>query len=178
MKLFKILFLTSFFLSGCMPRCVKYDKQGCEEASRKEYEEARIHFEQAIASDNKYWVAYSNLGGYYLVKEDYKSAIEKFVESIKIHEKNEYAYDGRATTKLAMGDTLGALNDYRMALYYLKKDKYIYTHLGTLYSSLDSCDQAVNFLELAIRNSAFDECTTKSQLEYLLNKCKTKIEKH
>jgi tetratricopeptide (TPR) repeat protein len=176
MKLFFSVFILIFLATGCTPEYVKLNNSGYKKALAKEYDAAFKDFDSSIKKNDKYWLAYSNRGGYYLIQQEYKKAMDDFNTSITLHKRNEFAYDGRGLCKEELNDYTGALADFRRAIKYNSKFNIAYSHLGMLLADMDSCEQAVHYLNIAIERKAFNDCIDEQQLIYLRNKCEKNVQ--
>jgi tetratricopeptide (TPR) repeat protein len=125
----------------------------------------------SIAYNNSYWLSHLNRGASFAKKDDCENAIKDFTRSIDLHSKNAVAFCNRAMCKEAMGDTIGALTDYRTAIQCDRKYYITYSSLGLLLATMDSCTEALPLLNTAISKKAFNDCISEKELRFMRSKC-------
>jgi tetratricopeptide (TPR) repeat protein len=173
MKNIKLVFLffSIVICTGCYPEYIKLNNSGYKKTQVQDYDGAFKDFEKSIALNDTYWLSYANRASSYAIKGEFEKALNDYNKSISLKKENSLAYDGRGSIKQTQNDTIGAIADYREALKYGKRNYIVYTHLGRTLAEMDSCDEAVKYLTIAIQKKAFNDCNTKEELLKLKNKC-------
>lgn len=176
-QLIKLLtIIVSFcFCFGCMPEYYKLNQRGYQKVKDKDFEGAFKDFDSSIKLNDKYWLAYLNRGASYAKEGDCKKAMEDFNKSISLHPKNPLAFDNIGLCKTELNDSSGAIADFRQALKLNSRFNIVYTHLGSLFANMDSCEQAVYYLKIALERKAFDACNDEQQVIHLKSKCESKL---
>lgn len=167
--LFFLMFLS--FCCGCTPEYYKLNQRGQSKIIEKDFEGAQADFEPSIKLNETYWASYLNRGASYAKSGDCKNAIADFNRSISLHTNNPLAFDNRGLCKLMLRDSVGALADFKQALKFNDKFNIVYTHLGVLLSQLDSCEQSVRYLKIALERKAFDDCHNEQLLQMMKSTC-------
>jgi len=154
-----------------MPDYMKLNESGYKKVNDKQYEAAFKDFDSSIKLNDAYWLSHANRGGCYYLQDKYELALNDFNKSIALQKNNSLALDGRALCKIELKDTIGAIADLKQAIKYNMSFYRAYTDLGLLYSRIDSCKEALPYLNVAIDKKAFNDCISKDELLYLKNKC-------
>lgn len=172
-----MLLLVSVFtvlITGCSPQYVKLNNSGYKKIKLKDYDGAFQDFDLAVKSNDKYWLSYSNRGASYIQKGNYLNAMKDLDMSIGLDPKHSDAFYNRGLCKRLSGDSIGALNDYKAAYRINDKDLKIQMHLGRLLAEMDSCKEALNYLNNALKGKIFDDCSIEQELKQLQKKCQEK----
>ena len=168
------IFLILCVITCCKREYIKLNNNGYKKIEANDYDGAFKDFDSSISINDKYWLSYCNRGASYLLQGDYQKAIADFDKSINLLSRNPMAFDNRGMCKLFLGDSVGALNDFRTAHTFNKNDIKVQTHLGRLLAEMDSCKEAIIFLDVSIQKKAFDNCNSEQELRELKNKCELK----
>jgi tetratricopeptide (TPR) repeat protein len=170
------ILLMSFF--SCAPEYYKLNQSGYLKIKNSNYAGAFSDFDSSIKLNDKYWLAYLNRGASHAQVGNCISAIQDFDRSINLHSKNALAFDNRGLCKVELNDKSGAIADFKQALKLNNRLNIVYTHLGILLSNMDSCEQAVYYLEIAIEKKAFNDCYTEQQVVQMKSRCKGSLLNH
>jgi tetratricopeptide (TPR) repeat protein len=114
----------------------------------------------SLKNDSFLAVSYRIFGNYYFLKSNYTKAIEKYLEGIKIAEKNSNIYHILPQLYNNIGFNYNMLNYYDLSMKYLKKGEviarqkmnnrslaYIYENISLLYLSIDMPDSSLFYLK-------------------------------
>lgn len=181
MEDYKIKYLISALIlihlfTGCTPEYAKLNKSGYKKIEAKDYDGAFKDFDLAISKNDSYWLSYNNRGASYMQQGNYQKALEDFNKSINLTSQNPMALDNRGMCKKLLCDSVGALHDFRAAYSCNKYEIKTQAHLGKLLAEMDSCKEAVSYLDNVIKKRAFDDCNSELELRQLKDKCELKKE--
>ena len=90
--------------------------QGWACVDKGEYDDAIAHYDEAIAIDSAFAVAYALRGDAYKNKGEFDYAIADFTKAIELNPKLVLAYNNRGRTFEMKGDKETAIADYRKVL--------------------------------------------------------------
>jgi tetratricopeptide (TPR) repeat protein len=174
-----LLYFTSFGLAislftCCTPAYYKLHQSGYKKIEEKNYDGAMKDFDSSLVLNNEYWLAYLNRGTTFAVTGNCQRALVDLNKSIELHRKNPIAFNNRAMCKSEWNENEGAIADYKEAIRLDSKFYLAYTRLGLLYAKLDSCEQAVHYLKIAVDKKAYNECMEEQQVNEALRKCTLK----
>jgi tetratricopeptide (TPR) repeat protein len=126
--------LSALLLSSCFGKDSKdYYLAGQEQYMEENYDSAIANMNKAIFLKSDFAKAYFERGEAYYNLKNYPKALADYSSAIQYNTVYAAAYRLRGTVKIAMGDTLGAFNDWQNALnlgderanHYLRKYKKI-----------------------------------------------------
>ena len=89
--------------------------------------------------------------------KDYKGAIEKYNESLKLNPNLEVAYNNRGICYKELGQNERAIHDYDKALEINPNDDYAYNNRGNVYNELGQYERAIQDFDKAIEINLNDE---------------------
>ena len=92
------------------------DEATITEVKQQEYENAIMHYTEAIISKPDFTAAYNNRGNVYSRIGKFQNAIEDFNKAIEIQPDGDYAYYNRGVTYGHIGDYNRAIEDYDKAI--------------------------------------------------------------
>ncbi|MBK6643380.1 MAG: tetratricopeptide repeat protein [Bacteroidetes bacterium] len=166
--------LMVLLFSGCAPEYSKLNQSGFRKIEEKNYELALKDFNASIALNDNYWRAYQNRGAAYAFLGNFKMALDDFDRSITMHPNNPNAYEVRAVCRIELNDYKGAIEDFKEAIKRNYRLDNSYTRLGMLYAKMDSCEQAVHYLKIAVERKAYDACNEELNVVQAFQHCEAK----
>jgi tetratricopeptide (TPR) repeat protein len=116
---------------------------------RREYDEARVSYNEALRLNPQSALAHAGLGEVCLARHEYDQGVQECTAAIDLDRKLAVAYVHRAAAHAARGDQDRALADYGEALR-LNPDKRTYTARGNAYLDRDTPDLALDDFDRAI----------------------------
>lgn len=90
-------------------------------------------------------------GLYYLLMQNYSTAITDFTSAVELQPDYPLAYHNRATAKRAIGDMQGALYDYRMAINYKNDFPLAFNNMGSVKIALGDYEGAMADYSVAVK---------------------------
>ncbi|HMG14024.1 MAG TPA: tetratricopeptide repeat protein [Saprospiraceae bacterium] len=155
-----------------MANCKSFNLQmkGQHKMNHEDYDEAIKCFNSSIELDSLFPGTYMNRAFCYMRMGKFEEALKDADKSIKINKKDDCAYFCRAQIKEAKGDMQGALKDYNRAIYRNKYKYCYYNYCGKVLANLSHYEQALVYIDFALKTQAYDECSTKKNY-YTLKKC-------
>ena len=126
------------------------DEATTTEVKQQEYENAIMHYTEAIKSKPDFTAAYYNRGNAYYKKGEYDNAITDFDKAIELKPDYDNAYYNRGTVYDRKGELDNAITDFDKAIE-LKPD-YVdaYHNRGTVYGIKGELDNAITDFDKAI----------------------------
>ena len=175
--LFKVLVIALFV---SMANCKSYNLY--RKAGKKEncgdYESANKYYNLSIEVDSIFPGTYMSRAFCFMKMGKFDMAIRDANKCIALNKKDDLAYFFRAQIKEAKGDMQGALKDYNRAIYRNKYKYCYYNYCGKLRAKLNQYEDALVYINFALKTQAYDECSTKEELLYFKKMCEEHINKN
>jgi len=125
-------------------------KVGNTHAAMGDYDSAFKDYDQAIALDPNYAVAYNERGNAYAAKGDYDGAIEDYDQAIALAPNDAVTYSNRANAYFNKGDTDRAIKDLDQSIALNPKFAFAYHLRGNVYERRGDHDRAIQDYDRAI----------------------------
>jgi WD40 repeat protein/lipoprotein NlpI/tRNA A-37 threonylcarbamoyl transferase component Bud32 len=126
-------------------------ESGMTSSSRKQYDQAIADYDQALAIDPKYVVAYNQRGLAWFNKKEFDTAISDYDEVIKLDPKYMLGYFNRGNAWRSKGNWDKAILDYDVALALDSKYAAAYNNRGLAWRSKEELDKALADFDEALR---------------------------
>ena len=127
-----------------------YVYRGLVHASLGEYEAAITEYDQAIALDPNYLIAYNTRGGAYMNSGNYESGIANFSRMIELDRESALGFNNRATGYYELGDYARAIQDYDQAIRLDSGFVVAYLGRGNAYTKLRDYERALADFDRAL----------------------------
>jgi len=126
-----------------------YINRGVANGKLGKLDDAIQDFEKAKKTNPEKASVYTNIGRAYMLKNDYKKAINYLNEGIKIDNKSIPSYLNRAVAKQKSNDLEGAIEDFSKIISIDKNNATAYYSKGKLLILLKRYDEACPILKIA-----------------------------
>lgn len=120
----------------------------CEEWGRPE--ERMIYLKKLVQLDTTFYDAYLPIGFDYQEKGNHQEAINCFNTILKYVPNDPYALNNRSLSRLALGDTKGAMEDVTASLKGDPENSYAYKNRGMIYLKMKKISKACEDFQLAL----------------------------
>ncbi|MCZ4408107.1 tetratricopeptide repeat protein [Cryomorphaceae bacterium 1068] len=127
----------------------KFEKKAIDAYTGKDFENAVYWYSRAISVSPDDAELYSERAVAYFHRKMLKESLADMDKAQEIEPKKPYRYSSRAYIKDAMGDTQGAVEDYRVAIELDPEDAVAHNNLGLLEEKLGHMAQAKAMFDLA-----------------------------
>jgi Flp pilus assembly protein TadD len=127
----------------------KFEKKAIDAYSSKDFENAVYWYSRAISVSPDEAELYSERAVAYFHRKMLKESLADMDKAQALEPKKPYRYSSRAYIKDAMGDTQGAVEDYRIAIQLDPEDAVAHNNLGLLEEKLGHMAQAKAMFDLA-----------------------------
>lgn len=126
------------------------------------YYNATTLWQDTIKKNTSAWIAYNNLGNYYLLENKYDQAIESYTKALNLKPNFEYAHFNLASVYRRMGAFNKALEHYDKTVQLFAQGRSLnpssrpgilpeaHNSMGYIYTSMGRFDQAYAQLNLAV----------------------------
>jgi tetratricopeptide (TPR) repeat protein len=142
------LLLLVFGFPALAQSAKEYTQIAHKHALAKDYAQAIVYYDKAIAFKDNWEMAYFGRANAKLYSQDLPGAIEDYSKAIALKPKHSEAYSNRGVAKLNMGDSLGALQDYKQATRLDKRNVNAYQNTIYLLRAQKKYEEAIKELEL------------------------------
>jgi tetratricopeptide (TPR) repeat protein len=139
----------------------EYNEQGVSKFSKDDFDGAISNFDQAIALNPNYVLAYCNRGGAKTRKGDMDAALADYDRALEIDPRFYEAYQGRGEAKNIKSDPDGAIADFSRALEIKPKYYDAYKGRGETKQSKGDLDGAIVDFDRALEIHPYDDATYK-----------------
>ena len=175
-QVLKLLIPLSFIFTNCSVSRIILNELGEHNIRKKEYGSALICYKLLILSHKKSSDAYAKRGECYAYLNKYNFAFRDFDKSLQLNPENSFAYYKRGMLKEHIREYYSAKLDYYKALNFNKNQYILYANYGRMCVVMDSCKEAIPYLNIVIEKNAFNSCNTKLELLYFKQKCEEKCQ--
>jgi len=134
----------------------KYFYRGKRFYDLGEYDKAILDFTRAIELERNYVFAYVERGLAWEKKGFHEKALADFNNALEINPQYTKAYKDRASTWQAMGEYAKAIEDYNKVIELEPENSEAFYQIGCIYSKQKDKEDALQFLEMALKNGFQD----------------------
>ncbi|HKK40332.1 MAG TPA: tetratricopeptide repeat protein [Cryomorphaceae bacterium] len=127
----------------------KFEKKAIDAYNGKDFENAVYWYSRAISISPDDAELYSERAVAYFHRKMLKESLADMDRAQELEPKKPYRYSSRAYIKDAMGDTPGAIEDYKIAVELDPEDAVAHNNLGLLEEKLGHMAQAKAMFDLA-----------------------------
>lgn len=127
----------------------KFEKKAVQFYQNKDFEKAVYWYSRAISVDSTDPELYAERGVAYFHRNMLKESLQDLNKAQELEPKRAYRYSSRAYIKDAMGDTRGAIEDYKIAIKLDPEDAVAHNNLGLLEEKLGHTAQAQALFDMA-----------------------------
>ncbi|MEO8392479.1 MAG: tetratricopeptide repeat protein [Chloroflexota bacterium] len=124
--------------------------------AKKQYDAALQYYDQALALDVDYAVAYEGRGQVYITQGDFQRGIDEFNHAVELNDHGQYLYEGRGLAYAGLGQNDQALADFNRAIEIDPQYGTLYTLRGGIYSLQGRYDLAITDFTQAITLDSTD----------------------
>ncbi|MEO0190248.1 MAG: tetratricopeptide repeat protein [candidate division WOR-3 bacterium] len=124
---------------------------GYEYLKQGKYDEALLHFNEAIKLYPKYYAAYIPIGQIYRAKHEYPAAESVYNYAKKIDPKDTRSYEGLAAIYIDQKKYGEAISEYLTALQFDSTNVNILNGLGFAYTKIKDYDKALSYYFKALK---------------------------
>lgn len=117
---------------------------------QEKVDEAMHHYQQALQQDPHHAQAHHNLGSLLVKKHDFQAAIHHFEQTLTMEPAHVEAISNIASTYLLLNQNEKALQ-YFLQLLTFQADADTYYHIGTILMQLDRHQEAIAYLQEALK---------------------------
>ena len=135
--------ITSGQISGGRDLASAYNVLGVTYHDAREYDNAIVHFDEAIKIAPDYSIAHQNRGGAYRAKGELDRAIQDFDEAIRLDAKSGSARNDRGVTYYMKGDYDRSILDFSGAIQLDAKSAVYYFNRGGAYEKKGARGEAL-----------------------------------
>lgn len=125
--------------------------QGVRAAESGDYETALKLFDQAIARDPYFDMAYDSRATAWNAVGEYQKAIDDANQALKLNSNNGFAYAARGSALLELGNVTEAIDDFTQALRLERGHHIVYNNRGVAYFQLKDYQRAIADFTEAIK---------------------------
>ncbi len=181
-----IMFTGSLFMAGCSKKSEQQEdtsaiadiefEKGLELASRGDFEQGLIHFQEALKNNDKHYRAWCGLGSASRELKRYDEAIEYSLKAIELKPDYVVCYDNLGLAYAYKGAYPEAIKSFEKAIELDPKYADAHFNLGLLYyEKLDKPDLAIASFEEFVKLS--DKTEKVAQARQLIEELKSEDEK-
>jgi Tfp pilus assembly protein PilF len=152
-----------------VPSANKHNDKGLEALSNGNYDTALTHFEEAVSIDNKFDIAWGNIGVTYEWKTEYQKAIPNFEKAISIDPKWSDHYVNLGHIYVDIGDYQTAKQKAEKALKLNSENEWAYLLLGRISYKKGDFNQAAKYYSKAV-SYTYEDDPQLPQYYYFLGK--------
>lgn len=127
----------------------KFEKKAIDAYTGKDFENAVYWYSRAISVSSDDAELYSERAVAYFHRKMLKESLADMDKAQELEPQKPYRYSSRAYIRDAMGDTQGAVEDYRIAIELDPEDAIAHNNLGLLEEKMGHMAQAKAMFDLA-----------------------------
>ena len=135
-----------------VPNCVRaINNLGIEYFKRKEFKQAKAHYQKALKIQPVYEKAYYNLGNIYKTEDKFKQALEMYQKAAQLNPKNFRAHNNLGNAYAMQKLYEQAIKEYQLVLKLKPRYAQAHNNMGNAYRSLGKTALAIAHYQKAIK---------------------------